>query len=390
MVGISLIHAFFLMILSYFLLNWYFVHWDEGELLQFGPILKKLVFNIEEKPPAKELMFINVSNDNQLVDFFDGEIFGNEAITDRSKLATFLNMLSETNNHKAVFLDIRFDLPSEHDELLQEAIDKTEGLIVSNHLTEGVPNPMVINATYGISDYPVVGGSFFKFQYIYQDTIKTVPLLMDEMINNKSYRMGKYFLREGNKSYFNTFLSDLLVRPYDLFDREDKYWYADLGNLTALDSDYLREITNDRIIILGDFTKYDTHETLLGTMPGPLILVNAYYTLSRGLNRLNWYSLAYIFVCYFVISLIIFIPGDPLEFWLAKISGSSKIASALAGFFSYFLLLILMVLTTYLIFSFLLNILWLTFYLYLIDKLVTFTYKKTGIIKKGNPEQASL
>ena len=376
--AVSALHALWLIFLSFLLLNWHFVHWDEGEIIQFGPILKKLVLGWEQKPPQEDLMFVNVSYDNQLVEITDslGFPLGNERITDREKLSEFLNNLAAVDNYKALVLDIRFDLPSGNDAKLVSAFAGIKRTVVSNHLQNGIPEKPVIPVKSGISDYPVVGGSFFKFQYFYNDTVKTVPLLIDEIVTGKKYVKKGSFFSDGTHSYYNIFLADLLVRPHDIFIAEDHYFYENLGNILYLDSASLAAITKDKIIVVGDFEKYDKHETLLGEMPGPLILLNTWLSLSSGQNRVKPLPLIFLFISYTLLSLIIFVPGDPIEAAIGRISGNNRLASAIAGIFSYFLLLILTVLFSYLLFDMLLNVLWLTFYLYVLDKVVSRILRK--------------
>lgn len=376
--GLAAIHAFWLMLLSFWLLNWSFVHWDEGEIIQFGPILKKLVWNLEEKPDTDEFLFINVSHDYELTDIMDewGIPIGNEPITDRKKLAEFIRILHQNDNHRAILFDIRFDLSSSNDSSLAHAFQHLDRYVVSTHMSDSTVEDPVIPVKTAVADYPISGGSFFKFKYLIKDTIKTVPIVLDEIINGKKYTKNGAFLFDGNKRYLNVFLIDLLVRPHDLFDAEDHYFYEHLGNLLFLDSDDLSEITKDKIIVLGDFEKYDIHDTLLGEMPGPLILLNAYLTLKNNTNQLSWIFLIFIFLSYFVLSTIIFFPEDPLERIIKKVTGDNKVTEFITSALSYFLLLVLIVLSCYLVFGILLNVLWLVFYLYIIDKLVTFLNNK--------------
>ncbi len=375
---LSFLHAIWLLILSFWLLNWQFVHWDEGEIIQFGPVLKKLILNWETKPPQEDLMFINVSHDYQLAELTDefGFPIGNEAITDREKLAQILSILGESNTHKGIICDIRFDLPSSQDAELEKSFKSVERIYVSNHLENNIPTPMVIQAPNGISDYPISGGGFFKFKYLINDSIKTVPLLLHETLSNTTFEKAGPFISDGKLNYLNVFLTDLLVRPHDLFESENHYFYENLGTLLFLPKEDIVSIAKDKIIVIGDFEKYDKHSTLLGEMPGPLILLNAYLSLATHKNKLQFLEIAFLLACYFIISTLLIFPEDPIEKIIRHTTKNNQLASAIAGFFSYFLLLILTVLFSYLFFDLLLNVLWLTFYLMALDKLISIYYKK--------------
>jgi len=368
----SFVHAVWLMLLTFWLLNWHFVHWDEGEILQFGPILKKYVLGIEKKPDQDEFIFVNVSYDNQLTDIYDdwGFPLGNTTITDRVKLAEFLSILAQTNTHKAVLCDIRLDLTSPHDSLLLAAFDKLDNYLVSNHISDSLPDKTVIPVKTAISDYSISGGAFFKFRYIINDSLKTMPLQLVELIEGKNFINKGGFLFSNGELYFNTFIVDFLVRPYDLFQSQDNFFYDNLGNLLFLEADELTEIARDKIIVIGDYERSDLHDTLLGEMPGPLILLNAYLNLKGGANKLLLsYSLV-MFLGFFLISFYMIVPEDILEKKIKSRVKHKLLAGFITNILGYFIMLLIILSISYFFFGILLNLLWIGIYLMIMDKVV--------------------
>lgn len=368
-----------MLVLTFLLLNWHFVHWDEGEILQFGPILKKYVFGIEQKPDQADYMFINVSYDNQLVDLTDewGFPIGNVTITDRQKLTGFLSNIAKTNNHKGLMCDIRFDLPSSYDSSLQASFDKLENYLVSNHLTDGKEDSTVISVRTAISDYSLSGGAFFKFSYFLEKEIKTTPLVFAEMVDKKTYHKDGPFFTDGESRFLNTFIVDFLIRPFDLFESEKNYFYDNLGNLLYLDSTALAEITKDKIIVIGDFELLDIHETVLGEMPGPLILINAYLNLKREENRLTLLYVLFLFTSFFMISLYLIIPDDTLEKEIRRWIPQKGLANFITNFLGYFIMLLIILSISYFFFGILLNLLWIGIYLLILGKLLSlFQHRK--------------
>ncbi|NJO92395.1 MAG: hypothetical protein HC831_28075 [Chloroflexia bacterium] len=92
-----ILHSFFLTAISIYLLNLPFIYEDELYLVQTTSIIKKLTARKQDKPNRKRFLFVNVAWEKQLIDKLDEEGFplGNQAITDRSKLAEFLSRINK-------------------------------------------------------------------------------------------------------------------------------------------------------------------------------------------------------------------------------------------------------------------------------------------------------
>ena len=63
--------------------------------------------------------------------------------------------------------------------------------------------------------------------------------------------------------------------------------------------------TAGKIVIFGDFYEFDNHDTLLGTQPGPLIIVNTYLGLLKGVPRFTFWGFFFVFLLYFMCSIYI-------------------------------------------------------------------------------------
>ena len=85
----SILHAVVLVIATLWLLQQNYTYGDERFVIRWSSIIKKIVFKIDDKPPRNDLLFINTSYDNMLIDRLDDDGFqiGNQVITDREKLA---------------------------------------------------------------------------------------------------------------------------------------------------------------------------------------------------------------------------------------------------------------------------------------------------------------
>ena len=368
------------MFLSLVLLNWYFIHWDEGEIIKFAPLIKKLALNIDEKPPKENFLFLNVSYDKELTEYLDefGFPVGNQAITDRKKLSELFKILAEKNEHVAIVCDIRLEINADSDSQLQKSVSNLKNVFFSRHFTNNSLNPIVIDVPWAISDYPIVNGAFIKFKYFYQDSIKTMPIKLYESINKKDFTGSEYTFSDGENLYLNTFITDLKIRPYDLFEVQENYPYSNLGELLLIEKSEIEKIAKGKIIVIGDFQESDMHDSLLGDMPGPLLLTNAYLTILNKENKVTFPIILFLFTVFLLLSLKVFLPEDPVEKWILVFTKNQKFIVFFSNILSYFMIILLIVFSTYFIFGVLLNILWLVPYLYLLEKIVDFIHDKWG------------
>ena len=88
---ISFLHAFVLVLLTALWISFDLTYGDETTIIQRASIFKRVVLGIDEDPPKKDYIFIDLAHDKALIPLADGA--GNEVITDRGKLATFFSMI---------------------------------------------------------------------------------------------------------------------------------------------------------------------------------------------------------------------------------------------------------------------------------------------------------
>jgi hypothetical protein len=174
-------------------------------------------------------VIINVSSDKMLVPNFDeaGIPSGNIAITDRQKLLTLLQIINATNQHKFILCDVflykrfvsAFDLP------LAEAIMATKRIVfpsfnsVEELILDTIPDKV------GISYYQstFVSKNFFKYKYLYKDTLQSVALKMFESIDNSTIERKGFLFISNKKICQNSLAIDY---PFQV---KEKY-YEQLNN----------------------------------------------------------------------------------------------------------------------------------------------------------------
>lgn len=331
--------VFLMTVLLFFIFLFYnngdFVLNGEEQVLTKIYVAKEMLLTRNYKPPY-DLIFINVGKDLELVKDEDG---GDVVITDRQKLASFFKILAARNEHRYLLADIFFDLSSDHDSLLTSEIQKLERVVFPKHLTDtGVINS-VIPVPSAVADYSTNIGRFSKFRLIYRDSLKTIPVIMHEALQQVHYTSGYWGVFCDGKYCLQTIPPRYYIRSYQLMQSKT-YPYFNLGELLMLsgDSSFYDRFLKNRFILLGNY-ETDVHGTPVGEMPGTLILLNTYLSLLNGrqVPGIGWFILLFAF--FFTINLYLFFGSikiplipDKKKWW--KLLIFNQLNSQLADIFS--------------------------------------------------------
>ncbi len=226
-----------------------------------------------------DFVFVNVSRDLKLVS--DPAEFGEIAITDRSKLAQFFSLLANNGNrHHYALCDIFLEYPAEDDSALLSETKRCTKLIFPYHLSGDSIQKPCIEVHAALSDFVTNTGGFSKFKLVYQDSLKTTPLvLLEEIDKIKHHRNYLDF-----KSVFPRFY----ITASDLFDKK-KYPYYNLGELLMLSQadSFYHQFLEDKFIVIGNYDT-DVHNSAVSSIPGPLILLNTYLSI-RNRGHVSWW-----------------------------------------------------------------------------------------------------
>lgn len=337
-----------------------------------------------EIPSSDEFAFINTSYDLQLIDRYDefGFPVGNQVITDREKLAIFLDIIGKgAEKPKYVICDVHFVDSTYADQQLHEALQQLDNVILSSHLNDvgQVETPIFDDINRGLSDY-VIGSIFdgvYKYQLIYHDSLKLTPLKVYEDLSGEKAEMVGPLVKIGDRYTLNNFIMNYRLLQKDIVDLEAGFNPVSLGELLFLEDKDIQGFTAGKIVVIGDFFENDTHETLFEITAGPLIILNAFLTIREGDTIVNIWFFLLLFVVYLYLSYMVFVEGDYMEKKIVQKFGTIAIAKYLAGFASYVTILVVLSLTTFFLFNIHLNIFFLSLTFYAMDKIVGFIYSKT-------------
>ena len=123
--------------------------------------------------------------------------------------------------------------------------------------------------------------------------------------------------------------------------------------------------------MIGDLQERDIHQTLVGNMPGVIILLNIFLTLKESENLIKPLFLFILFITFFLISLDVFSEKSILERKYIKKLSRHRVGKFFARLFKYIVYLIISSVIIYVLYNVHINILIMAIYFKLVDSLLT-------------------
>jgi hypothetical protein len=306
---ISGLHAVILLVLTGFWINTNYSYGDERLLVQWSSILKRVALNIDQDPPKEDYLFINLAYEKALIPTEDG--LGNQVITDRARLAEFFGILKRHQQEvRFTLCDVFLQGQSDHDSLFQKNIAGIRNVVFPNHHTEdGKMEKLDIQVPQAIADYKMASGGFLKFKLFQDEKLQTIPVYLYEHTTGRKIDEHGILYWEGNRPTLNSVIIDFQIRSHEVFE-EGEYPVVNLSELLLLPEEVIvSDFLKNRIVLMGDFEN-DVHDTVMGSMPGTLILLNAYLTLLNGYHLVTWWWLIFLLVGYTMFSRLMLFPED--------------------------------------------------------------------------------
>lgn len=379
----SIINASIMLLVVLFMLNQSVMMQDEKVLIRKTSSFKDKITKTDTASLSK-FVFINVSKNKQLIPEIDpdfGDTIGNTVVTDRRKLTKLFRKLNKhTDLFKSVVCDILFEDKSHFDEALKYEMKRQPKLIlpyITNNNSQ--EESTLFDFKKGLAEYVATNDVFVKFKLIYDDTTKTVPLVMYEQIHDTQITHNGWFYELDGRKIFHNFIINIRIKTSDILNNNTAYYQ--MSRFIELPDSLMQSLLKDKIIMISDFEdpKNDFHETVAGDMPGALILANTYLALEKGDNLVPMMLLPLLLISFFIISMLVFYPINIFEMWAEKITQKiPNIAAAkyLVGFISYVSLLSIVSVICFVLFNKHINVLYLTIYIYALEKVISFIQKK--------------
>ncbi len=243
-----------------------------------------------------DFVFVNVSRDIKLVS--DPAEYGETSITDRSKLAQFFKILADNGNkHHYALCDIFLEFENEDDTALLAQTNRCKKLLFPYHLAGDTVQKPCLPVHSALSDFVTNTGSFSKFKLVYNDTIKTTPLVLLAEVDGKKYPASYLDFKSVFPKYY--------IQPAQLFETQ-KYPYYNLGELLMLSQadSFYHQFLQNKFIVMGNYDT-DVHSSAVDKIPGPLILLNTYLSI-RNRSHISWWWALFMITALSAVSYLLF------------------------------------------------------------------------------------
>jgi hypothetical protein len=259
---------------------------------------------------AADFVFINTGKDLALVE--DTLDYGNIAVSDRGKIYQLVRQINNTPQGPLfTVVDIQFYYPytidQKIDTLLEQELQNNKRLVIPVvNDAEGNYKTPLYKARYAASDYTTFGAGFNKFKILQAGSIKSIPVILDETINESRYEAGwlaarcngrlcltaiwpGYYLNNDGVMAIGNETTLEAIGNKEADEKKIETQYYNIGELlldleTAPDN--AQKIFKNKIVFIGNFQE-DVHATPVGKMSGPVLLANIYLSLLNKQHIVN-------------------------------------------------------------------------------------------------------
>ena len=314
---ISLGNTIILLILTYFLNNMPLFTGENLNEHAWIQLLKEKLGQADQED-YKDVLFINVAYDKQLVDKFDKDdmYIGNIDITDRTKLLDILSILDSLDRHRYIFLDVRFEkgFASNVDSALFAKILRMDKIVIANHSDIDLSDSSLLRKA-AMSDYysTIVATNFTKYKYL-ENGQQSMPLYAYKELTGKTISKHGPIYTSNSKLCQNSLFLSYSTKVFSEYDENKFKNYYNLGS-DILENDpvsTLSELSKGKYVFIGDMVN-DMHDTYAGLKPGPLIIYKAFHSLMDGKHFVSFLLYIFLAIVFFLISLSLFRKDSLLE-----------------------------------------------------------------------------
>lgn len=259
-------------------------------------LLQKHIDKNENKPIPVKFALVNTGLDGVLVDAQGGYT----TISDRDRIARFLNRADSVGTYKMIVLDLVF-YDSFHtfaDSILAVTIERTPRVVCvkTRDMNGAEPSTLIdgidVRTAYNDYGFSFSQSGFTKYQYLQYGRESSLALAMFEESNTGASEVRKFgpFYFYKWRLFRNSPVLPLRanLRAYDMAG-DFKFSGCSIGKsyLEEDDENFALDI-QDEIIIIGDFNN-DVHDTYVGSVPGSLLTCEAYEYLLQGRPIYPWW-----------------------------------------------------------------------------------------------------
>ncbi len=328
----SLTSAFILIVANYFVNNASLFTGESICQYYYTQIICNW-FGLHHSVNYGDAIYFNISYDKQLVPVYKGDYenkvqIGNNIITDRFKLYSFLKLLKKTDKYKYVIIDLTFDDVNEitcYDDSLFNLIGEMRDVVFTK--IEDIPvsrKNLETKQARAIYYTTPLETNFVRYQYSFDNEQTLASHVFSAHDSNKRikrYGFPPFYLYFSNgklchNSLFLTFDNHFIGEdPKRQKINETFFSEIEIHNLgdylSAKDDSvfaetFIMDMTSDtegRYVVICNTRTDDIHDTYVGYRPGAQIVMRALTSLEESKHYVSYISELFWYIVFFLISL---------------------------------------------------------------------------------------
>lgn len=267
------------------------------------------ILGIANETIPDDYVFINIAYDRQLVPVLDEYGFhqGNIDVTDRDKLTAFLRMLD--NAHKFILMDVLLSdrYKSDNDSALIQTLLDTDRISISRSSTTNlIDNRLLDKSGYTEYSTDIYETNFVKYEFVNRGEATMPYMAFMSMTPQKTINSFGPICWSNRHLDWNSLTLRFPIKLWnshrngngnDNFGLQEKRILNLGADIIDLGVD-VPSLVRNKIVVIGDFSEDDIHDTYLGKIAGPVININALEALRNNELEIPWTLIVSLIVLY--------------------------------------------------------------------------------------------
>lgn len=274
--------------------------------------------------------------------------------------------------------DVFFEHKTIHDSLLEQVL-RQPNLLIPYRKDDGNSIFSSASINYGEARIHLYNDTFFKYKlFNSKKKLNSIPLKMYEDLFKVKIDRGVLWSKINGSVVLNDFIPKFYITNYELENLQIRANIHYLQDVVAYPDLIIDNMVKDKIVVIADLFENDEFSTIVGKMPGALIMLNVYFSLVNMENKISLIFMVYLFLILWFVSYLVFYPQEKLEEILTKMPFVGRIILAA----TYLIFMSVISYITYFLFSVKISLFYVSFLLFFENLFLHHKYYKTKVFNK--------